>query len=131
MIRITNSLSLLMILASCTSLPRTGIGLVRPLEVKLVQIDFDQFRRADSSRAASNSPYAPTTRIEFAVPTNDSTTVMVFDSKGTLVSNVLSQVLDAGAYRLDFDLTELPTGVYLASYKVGHKTSTKKFLIMR
>lgn len=121
----------LIALVSCASVEKTETDIIRPIEIKLVQIDFEQFRRADSSRATSAASYAPTTKMEFGVFEHDSTTVMVLDSNGKLISNVWVGLLDIGAYRIDFDIKDLASGVYVARYKVGNEITTKRFLVVR
>ncbi|MBE2226106.1 MAG: T9SS type A sorting domain-containing protein, partial [Ignavibacteria bacterium] len=55
----------------------------------------------------------------------------VFDSKGSLVAELLSSEISAGNYDVDFEGSELTSGVYFYKLSTEGFTDTKKMILVR
>ena len=67
----------------------------------------------------------------YSVPTSEFVTVKVFNALGQEVQTLVNQSVDAGTYKLHFDATNLPEGVYYYKMTAGNFTSTNKMILMR
>jgi hypothetical protein len=71
------------------------------------------------------NPFNPTTNIMFELPVSGFVTLKVYNSIGEEVKTLANQDLAAGTYRVDFDATGLPSGVYF--YNITVQTQSAKF----
>lgn len=77
------------------------------------------------------NPFNPTTSISFALENNSNVKLMVFDSKGALVANLVNGNVNKGLHSVEFNATGLATGVYYYSLNVNGVSSTKKMLLIK
>jgi len=86
---------------------------------------------ADSFMVVPN-PTDGNSDVVFVINDTERVIVEVYDSAGRLVETLFNQVAESGqTFRLDFDGTHLPNGVYICRMTDGTKTEMKKFLIAR
>lgn len=82
------------------------------------------------------NPFNPITKISFYIPNvaeayNASATLGVYNILGELVVTLINQNLTAGKYEIEFDGSNLSSGVYYCSLNVGNYVQTKKMLLLR
>lgn len=77
------------------------------------------------------NPFNPTTNIRFDLPKNSFVTLTVFDMLGREVSVLLNKNLQAGGYVMDFNASELPSGIYFYKLQAGDFTSIKKMTLIK
>ena len=79
------------------------------------------------------NPFNPTTTISFDIVDTNPVTLMVYNANGQLVTTLLNNVSkDAGRYNVNFDASNLTSGLYFYTVKVGNVfTSTKKMLLVK
>jgi hypothetical protein len=77
------------------------------------------------------NPFNPTTNIEFAVPKSDYVTLKVFNILGQEVATLINRQMSAGSYKIDFDASELSSGIYIYRLKAGSLTSSKKMILLK
>lgn len=79
------------------------------------------------------NPFNPTTTISFDIVDTNPVTLMVYNANGQLVTTLLNNVSkDAGRYSLNFDASNLTSGLYFYTVKVGNVyTATKKMLLVK
>lgn len=83
------------------------------------------------------NPFNPTTKIRYAVGSNQSAeqfvTLKVFDLLGREVAVLVNEPMQAGEYEVEFDASKygLSSGIYLYQLRSGSFTSTKKFVYLR
>ena len=59
-------------------------------------------------------------------------TVEIFDMNGRSVASLFNQNVQAGnTYRIDFDGSSLPNGIYLVKYITDSETVIEKLMIAR
>lgn len=77
------------------------------------------------------NPFNPTTNIEFQIPNSGYVKLVVYNMLGKEVQKLVNQELVAGTYEVDFDGSNLPSGVYYYRLEVDSYTETKKMLIVK
>lgn len=77
------------------------------------------------------NPFNPSTRLSFALPEQQAVRLVVFNSLGQEVAQLANGVYAAGSYTVDFDASDLPSGLYFYRMEAGRFTSTKKMTLIR
>jgi len=77
------------------------------------------------------NPFNPTTEILFRIPSENYTTLEVFDLLGRRISILVSQVLKPGNYQATWNASSLPSGVFLYRLSSGLYTSTRKMIVIK
>jgi GH18 family chitinase len=76
------------------------------------------------------NPFNPTTSIEFSLPKSDYVSLVIFNVLGSAVHTLLSQKMMSGAYRVQWDASGVPSGVYFYRLMAGSFVETKKIIVM-
>jgi hypothetical protein len=58
-------------------------------------------------------------------------TVKVFDILGNEVATLVNETKEPGAYEVEFDGSQFPSGVYFYKLTAGSFTSSKKLILMK
>ena len=111
---------------------------------RLKQIDFDgsfnysKVIEANVNRSLSFSltqnfpnPFNPITKIDYEVPQECLHALKVFDVLGNVVANLISEYRSAGSYSIEFNASELSSGIYYYQLKAGDFVETKKMILMK
>ncbi|MCH9029827.1 MAG: T9SS type A sorting domain-containing protein [Bacteroidetes bacterium] len=69
--------------------------------------------------------------IGFSVPNTSAVTMKVYDAKGKLVATPVDEKKPAGIYKVEFDGTGLPSGIYFYQLRAGNYIETKKMVLLR
>ena len=77
------------------------------------------------------NPFNPTTNIEFAIPTNGMVSLKVFNVLGEEVADLLNKELASGSYNVNFDATQLTSGIYFYTLTRGNFVQTRKMLLLK
>jgi len=77
------------------------------------------------------NPFNPTTNIEYAVPTTSNVKLTVFDMLGKEVATLVNQTQANGVYRVAFDASNLPSGVYFYKLDTGSQVLTQKMMLVK
>jgi photosystem II stability/assembly factor-like uncharacterized protein len=77
------------------------------------------------------NPFNPTTNIIFDLPKSGFTKISVYDAIGRLITTLLNQDLRAGSYKVDWDASNYPSGVYFYKLEAGDFTETKKMILLK
>jgi len=87
----------------------------------------------DEFRISQNypNPFNPTTNIEFAIPENGLVSLKVFNVLGEEVAELLNKELASGTYNVNFDASQLTTGIYFYTLTSGNFVQTKKMLLLK
>ena len=81
------------------------------------------------------NPFNPTTVIKYSVPnftsiTSSNTELKIFDTLGRQIKTLVNKVQPAGIYEVNFDASELPSGIYFCELSCGNFLQTKKMLLL-
>ena len=77
------------------------------------------------------NPFNPSTVIKYAIPEGGFVTLDVYNLLGEKVASLVNGVQEAGRYEINFDASNLASGIYVYSIKSGSFTSVKKMLLMK
>jgi hypothetical protein len=77
------------------------------------------------------NPFNPNTLIKYSVPQDGLVTLEVFNLLGEKVATLVNGVQEAGRYEIDFNASDLSSGIYVYSLKSGNFNSIKKMLLMK
>lgn len=76
------------------------------------------------------NPFNPSTKIRFSIPEESQVSIKIFNALGQEVSTILNNVVKSGTHTVNFDATELTSGVYFYKISAGSFTDTKKMLLI-
>jgi len=78
------------------------------------------------------NPFNPSTAINFSIPRNSFVSLKVYDIRGSLVSNLLNETMNAGVYKYDYNAVNLSSGIYLYRIDVTDPSgSASKFSVTK
>jgi hypothetical protein len=77
------------------------------------------------------NPFNPITRIMYKVNSPEIITIKVYDILGKEIKTLLSEYKQAGVYELEFDASDLPSGVYFYRIISENYSETKKMMLLR
>ena len=77
------------------------------------------------------NPFRGSTQLTFDLPEHRSVSMQVFDTHGRLVSSVCDGGYDAGRYRITFDASGMPAGVYLLRLSTDDIVLTRMMSLIR
>jgi hypothetical protein len=77
------------------------------------------------------NPFNPSTTIEFDIPERTSVKLIIYDILGREVEILVDKELEPGKYKLNFNATDLPSGVYFYTLKTPKFTKTNKMLLIK
>lgn len=77
------------------------------------------------------NPFNPSTRIKYSIPEEAFVTIKVFDILGAEVATLVNETRSPGNYELNFDASNLRSGVYLYRIQAGNYTESRKMLFIK
>ncbi|MCS7053192.1 MAG: T9SS type A sorting domain-containing protein [Ignavibacterium sp.] len=88
---------------------------------------------ADNFSLSQNypNPFNPITTIEYTIPNDGFVELKVFDILGREVKSLVNMNQSAGNYKVIFDASSLPSGVYIYQINVNNFQATKKMILMK
>jgi hypothetical protein len=77
------------------------------------------------------NPFNPTTKIKYALPKDEFVTLKVYNSLGQEVTTLVNQNVSAGYHTINFDASNLASGMYIYRIKAGNYVSIKKMMLLK
>lgn len=77
------------------------------------------------------NPFNPSTNINIAVPKSGIVKLTIYDASGKQVELLVNQQLDAGTYKVDWNASNYPSGVYFYKMASGDFASVKKMILVK
>ncbi|AFH47845.1 Hypothetical protein IALB_0133 [Ignavibacterium album JCM 16511] len=79
------------------------------------------------------NPFNPSTKIGFVIPggTRNLVTLKVYDTLGNEIATLVNEYKEAGSYQVEFDASNLSSGVYYYKLQNDNITLTKKMILQR
>lgn len=77
------------------------------------------------------NPFNPTTKIQFSLPKAGFVTIRVYDLLGREVSTLVSEHKNIGTYVVDFDASDLPSGIYFYRIESNGFSDVKKMVVLK
>lgn len=77
------------------------------------------------------NPFNPTTVISYQLPTSSQVTLKVFDMLGREVAILVNGRVSAGQHEVQFDASQLSSGIYIYRLQTGEFIQTKKMMLIK
>ena len=77
------------------------------------------------------NPFNPTTNITYSLPEQSEIMLKVYDMVGREVATLINREQAAGSYTINFDASELSSGMYLYRLNTGSTTITRKMMLIK
>jgi len=77
------------------------------------------------------NPFNPAITIEFSLPTSGQVILTVYDILGRELERILNQHMDAGTHNLQWDASNVPTGIYFVKMVSGDFSQTRKMVLLK
>jgi hypothetical protein len=77
------------------------------------------------------NPFNPVTNISYSIPKSSLVKLVVYDMLGREVAVLENTQKQAGSYTINFDASNLSSGVYLYKIEAGDFTSSKKMTLVK
>lgn len=77
------------------------------------------------------NPFNPSTTIEFSVPRSGLVTLSVYDLLGREVEIILNQHMNPGHHKVQWNATNVPSGVYFVRMKADGFPQTRKVTVLK
>ena len=103
----------------------------------LVDVDYENSRPTEYGLSQNYpNPFNPSTTISFNVPEASNVNITIYNMLGQEVAQVINRNYSAGFYSIDFDASDLTSGIYIYSIKANGQNgnnfvSTRKMILMK
>lgn len=77
------------------------------------------------------NPFNPSTTIKFSIPKSEFVSIRVYDVKGSIVKDIVSERFAAGSYEVTFGAESLISGVYYYRMEAGSYSETRKMMYLK
>lgn len=109
-------------------MPVYGDGSVVPKSSDSTQVNKEEL---DYSISNYPNPFNPVTNIQINMKDAGFVNVSVYDLLGQKVAELVNEEKEAGRYTLLFDGSELPSGTYIYTMRVGNYSESRKMILMK
>ncbi len=77
------------------------------------------------------NPFNPTTAIEFQLPKESFVTLKVYNILGFEMATLVTEQKPAGVHKINFNASELPSGMYIYKISAGSFEQTRKMMLLK
>ncbi len=77
------------------------------------------------------NPFNPSTTIKYIVPMYGKVTIGVYNVLGKKVATLVNEAKSPGTYSVNFNATDLPSGIYFCKVVSGGYTATRKMMLIK
>ncbi len=78
------------------------------------------------------NPFNPSTEISYSIPNNSFVTLKIYNSIGQLVEELVNnEFKNAGHYSINFDGSNLASGIYFYSLEAGNFKNVMKMVLLK
>ena len=102
-------------------------ALVTSVKVNQNIISLQQFQLSQNFP----NPFNPSTKIGYQIPNISFVTIKVYDVLGNEIKTLVNEEKPAGIYEIDFNATDISSGIYFYQLKTGSYIETKKMLLLK
>lgn len=81
--------------------------------------------------SAYPNPFNAQTMITFDLPKAGDVSLRIFDLLGREVQTLLHERMSAGTHTINYNASELPSGMFFAALTAGHHRTTEKLLLLK
>ncbi|MDP4175811.1 MAG: T9SS type A sorting domain-containing protein, partial [Bacteroidota bacterium] len=77
------------------------------------------------------NPFNPITTISYSIPKESYVVLKVYDLLGREMSTLVNKGQSAGEYKVNFDGSSLPSGIYIYTIHTGQYRASKKLMLLK
>lgn len=77
------------------------------------------------------NPFNPTTTIKFTLPAQSIVKLNVYNALGQLVETLINREMNSGYHEIEFNASDLASGIYLYQLQAGEYVSVKKMILLK
>lgn len=77
------------------------------------------------------NPFNPSTTIKFQIPKDGFVTLKIYDVLGKEIATLVNEEEASGNYKVDFNASQLSSGIYFYRIQAGEFSQTKKMILLR
>ena len=77
------------------------------------------------------NPFNPSTTISFSLPEASEVQLSIFNILGQQVATLVNDVKNAGSYKVNWDASNLASGMYIYRLQAGSKVITNRMILMK
>jgi len=77
------------------------------------------------------NPFNPATKIDFALPYDGNVMMKIYDLSGREILTVMNEFKTAGYYTIDFNASDLASGIYYYKLTAGNNTAVNKMVVIK
>jgi hypothetical protein len=77
------------------------------------------------------NPFNPSTTIQYSIPEAGKVSLKVFNILGEEIATLVNDYKEAGTFKIKFDATRLPSGIYFYTLTAGKFRETKKMILLK
>ncbi len=77
------------------------------------------------------NPFNPGTTISYSIPSSSLVQIKIFNVLGQEISMLVNEEKPTGTYEVNFNASNLPSGVYLYKLQAGNYIETKKMILIK
>lgn len=77
------------------------------------------------------NPFNPSTKVDFAIPYRSFVSLKVYNALGSEVKSLISSEKNAGKYEVEFNASNLSSGIYYCRLQAGDIVKTNKMLLIK
>jgi len=77
------------------------------------------------------NPFNPVTIIQYQIPVTERVTLKIYDVLGMEVGSLVNEEKSAGSYKVEFNASKLPSGIYFYRIVAGEFHDVKKMILLK
>jgi len=77
------------------------------------------------------NPFNPSTTIKFSIPQSSNVTLKIFNTLGQEVTSLINQNMESGVHTINFDASQLNSGIYFYRLDAGSYSEVKKMTLLK
>ncbi len=97
---------------------------------KTINVDFNGVKKFELSQNYPN-PFNPTTTIRFNLPEAGNVKLTLFNILGQEIMTLINEYKESGVHTINFDASELNSGMYIYEIEAGSFTQTRKMTLVK
>ncbi len=97
---------------------------------KTIEVDMNGVRKFELSQNYPN-PFNPTTTIKFNLPEAGTVKLTLFNILGQQIRTLVNEFKESGTHTINFDASELNSGMYIYKIESGSFTQTRKMTLIK
>ncbi|MDZ7623509.1 MAG: T9SS type A sorting domain-containing protein [Ignavibacteriaceae bacterium] len=77
------------------------------------------------------NPFNPSTTIKFSIPQSSNVSLKIFNTLGQEVSTLINQNMESGVHTINFDASQLNSGIYFYRLEAGSYSEVRKMTLIK